>query len=164
MIFSITAKIIKGQGIGYTIGFPTANLDKIPSEKKLKPGVYAGQCWIGERSPLGKEETPDDNQAEVFLNADKTPHPAKAGHPSLKEGNITNENYSCLAYFGPRYIFGETKNAFEIHILNFDKNIVGQELTVELEHFIRSPKKIKNLEELKKQLKKDKKTTLELLK
>ena len=40
--FSITAQVVKGNGLGHTIGFPTANID-IPKGAALpKPGVYAG--------------------------------------------------------------------------------------------------------------------------
>ena len=40
--FSITARVVTGNGLGHTIGFPTANID-IPQGAALpKPGVYAG--------------------------------------------------------------------------------------------------------------------------
>lgn len=40
--YSITAQVVNGNGLGHTIGFPTANID-IPKGAALpKPGVYAG--------------------------------------------------------------------------------------------------------------------------
>ena len=45
-ISSWQGTVIKGQNIGHTIGFPTANLDQIPNEDQLKPGVYLGKCQI----------------------------------------------------------------------------------------------------------------------
>ncbi|HYD35670.1 MAG TPA: riboflavin kinase [Vitreimonas sp.] len=39
-------KVINGEKVGRKIGFPTANLDTLPSEENLNPGVYFGECVI----------------------------------------------------------------------------------------------------------------------
>ncbi|MBT3249237.1 MAG: hypothetical protein HN846_02140 [Candidatus Pacebacteria bacterium] len=44
--FKLIGKVIPGEKVGRTIGFPTANLDQVPNESDLKPGVYAGTCSI----------------------------------------------------------------------------------------------------------------------
>jgi riboflavin kinase / FMN adenylyltransferase len=44
--FKFTGKIIPGEKVGRKIGFPTANLDRMPRESALKPGVYVGTCDI----------------------------------------------------------------------------------------------------------------------
>lgn len=46
--FKLQGTVIPGHNMGHTIGFPTANLDQIPSEQDLKPGVYVGYCWLDE--------------------------------------------------------------------------------------------------------------------
>ena len=131
-----SGKVVSGQNVGHTIGFPTANLDQVPKEKDLKPGVYAGKAWLQKKSPLNKEETSDDSQIEVF---------------------------QTLIFFGPRHIAGETKNVFEVHLLNFTGNLYGLELNVQPLHFIREPKKFKSLEELKEQLENDKEKSIVLM-
>ena len=90
----ISGKVVKGEAVGRTIGFPTANL-QLAKTPKIKPGVYA---------------------ALVTLNG---------------------QNYLGLAYFGPRYIFKEKQDSFEVYIFNFKQNIYGQKLTIKLLQFLR---------------------------
>lgn len=40
-----TTQVIRGQGRGKILGFPTLNL-QIPSNFTFKPGIYAGYVWI----------------------------------------------------------------------------------------------------------------------
>lgn len=40
--YSITSQVVRGNGLGHTLGFPTANID-LPNDGAIpKPGVYAG--------------------------------------------------------------------------------------------------------------------------
>jgi riboflavin kinase/FMN adenylyltransferase len=70
--------------------------------------------------------------------------------------------YDCLPYYGPRFIFGEKHNVFEVFIYDFNKEIYGQTLTIQLTHSLRNPIQITSLEHLELQLNQDKKigTTL----
>lgn len=52
----------------------------------------------------------------------------------------------------------QQKRSLEVHILNFEKNIYGQSVTVEFHDFIREEKKFDSLEALKEQLVKDRET------
>lgn len=47
--YSICGEVVRGNAIGRTIGFPTANIDY--AAEKLLPlvGVYAGRCSVGEK-------------------------------------------------------------------------------------------------------------------
>jgi riboflavin kinase / FMN adenylyltransferase len=46
--FTLTGKVVQGDGIGKTLGFPTANLS---AENELLPGsgVYASHTWVGKK-------------------------------------------------------------------------------------------------------------------
>ena len=45
--YSVSGEVVRGNAIGRTIGFPTANID-YAAEKLLPPaGVYAGRCMAG---------------------------------------------------------------------------------------------------------------------
>lgn len=125
--FSFSGKVVLGQKVGRKIGFPTANLNRVPSEATLKPGVYAGFCTI--------------RQGE----------------------KVRNKNLKCLVYFGPRYIFGEKSNSFEVYIYHYQQSIYDYNLEVKVVKFIRPPQKITNLTTLKNQLEKDKQQGLKIL-
>jgi len=119
---SLTGKVIHGEEVGRTIGFPTANIDLEISSESLSPGVYFGKCQVSE------------------------------------------ETFFCLPYFGPRLIFGETKNIFEVYIFDFHQTIYDQLITVQLLAFMRPPVKVDSLEILQKLLETDKKNGQLLLK
>ncbi len=126
--FTITGTVVPGEKVGRTIGFPTANLNTIPTRGELKPGVYLGTCTIYQEDKLRWKDLP------------------------------------CLPYFGPRFIFGEQHDVFEIYLYSFDASIYNHTVVVTLTHFIREPQQVSSLGELKELLENDKKTGLKLLK
>lgn len=81
--------------------------------------------------------------------------------PRLKHGVyaalviFNRQNYLGLAYFGPRYIFGQKTDNFEVYIFNFDQTIYGRKLTVKLLKFLRPPQAVKRLSRLKRLLERD---------
>lgn len=113
--YSLSARVVRGDQRGRTIGFPTANLQ--PAAGKLVPayGVYA--CWV-QRGPqrlgavanLGVRPTVASNQAEPLLEA---------------------------------------------HLLDFEGDLYGEPLVVELHHFLRPEQRFSGLEALKTQLQQD---------
>jgi riboflavin kinase / FMN adenylyltransferase len=124
--FTITGTVVSGEKVGRTIGFPTANLNNVPTRGELKPGVYLGTCSIYQKDKLRWKDLP------------------------------------CLPYFGPRFIFGEEHDVFEVYLYNFESKIYDHTMVVTLIHYIREPKKVSDLVELKKLLETDKKTGLDL--
>ncbi len=42
--------IIRGEGIGKKLGYPTANIDITPEKVHLGPGIYAAKAKLGEQS------------------------------------------------------------------------------------------------------------------
>ncbi len=73
---------------------------------------------------------------------------------------IDGKEYPAILNFGIKPTFSGTKPLFEVHIFNFDKQIYGKKITVELLDFIREEKKFNSVEELKLQIEKDCKTQL----
>ena len=51
--FSITGKVITGNKVGHTIGFPTINLKLATPKPNLKPGVYVCICRLKQNLYLG---------------------------------------------------------------------------------------------------------------
>lgn len=64
----------------------------------------------------------------------------------------SSKKYPALIYFGPRLVFGEQKNNFELFLLNFNQDLYGQTLTTSVEYFIRKPSQFTSLENLKQGL------------
>lgn len=121
--FSLSARVVRGDQRGRTIGFPTANL-QLPAGKLVpRYGVYA--CWVlrgAERlaavANLGVRPTVAANQAEPLLEA---------------------------------------------HLLDFQGDLYGEPLQVELWHFLRPEQRFSGLDALKDQLQQDLARARELL-
>ena len=71
--------------------------------------------------------------------------------------NILNSNkiLKGIANLGYRPTFNQKKILLEVNIFNFSRNLYNKKLTVEFIKFIRSEKKFKGIDQLKKQIKLD---------
>ena len=79
--------------------------------------------------------------------------------------SFDNERYMSVTNVGPRpSIDNSTVNKVETYILDFSKDIYGQEIEVELVKHLRDIQKFNNIEEVHEQVEKDIKSTIELLK
>ena len=81
---------------------------------------------------------------------------AKPGVYAVKV-NILNSNkiLKGIANLGYRPTFNQKKILLEVNIFNFSRNLYNKKLTVEFIKFIRSEKKFKGVDQLKKQIKLD---------
>jgi riboflavin kinase/FMN adenylyltransferase len=117
--FSLHGQVVKGDKIGRTIGYPTANIF-IEESYKLIPsdGIYA---------------------VTVEMNKDI---------------------FKGMAYIGQRpTINGMTRN-IEVNIFDFNREIYGQDITMNFLEFLRHDVKFTGLEALKEQLHRDKEATI----
>lgn len=113
--FVISGEVIKGNQLGRTIGFPTANIVYPDKKVKIPFGVYkADVCYSGQtyRGMLNYGLKPTVNQK------------------------------------------GENPVA-EVHILDFNRDIYGENIEISVIDKIRDEKRFESLEELKKQIIKD---------
>ncbi|RZL22180.1 MAG: bifunctional riboflavin kinase/FAD synthetase, partial [Pedobacter sp.] len=137
--FSIFGRVIKGDKIGRTIGFPTANIF-VEETYKLIPGdgIYA--------------VTVEMHTNPEIHNLDKN-----------TEGLTVNDQpltYKGMAYIGQRpTINGMTRN-IEVNIFDFDQEIYGQDIKMNFLKFLRHDVKFTGLDALTIQLQKDKEATL----
>ena len=137
--FSIFGRVIKGDKIGRTIGFPTANLF-LEETYKLIPGdgIYAVTVEISEEFEEGS------------INLENR----------LQTPDSTLRAYQGMAYIGQRpTINGMTRN-IEVNIFNFDQEIYGQDIKMNFLKFLRHDVKFTGLEALTLQLHEDKQATL----
>ena len=120
--FELTGTVIKGEQIGKTIGYPTANIF-VQDTYKLIPGdgIYA-----------------------VMVRLDK-------------------EEFKGMLYIGNRPVFKGIKQSVEVNILDFDREIYGEKITVIFKNRIRDDMKLSGIDELKLQIDKDKVEAIKLL-
>ncbi|MCD6231049.1 bifunctional riboflavin kinase/FAD synthetase [Candidatus Aerophobetes bacterium] len=118
---TLIGKVIRGEGRGYSLGYPTANIK--PHRAKLLPisGVYAGRVFIGKKI------------------------------------------YKGIVNIGEKPTFGDKSFGVEVHIINFQKNIYGKNLKIELIKKIREIEKFPSSFCLVKRIEKDKRRVEELL-
>jgi riboflavin kinase/FMN adenylyltransferase len=107
--YRLTGKVVRGDGRGATLGFPTANLKVDPRKLIPAEGVYMG-----------------------YIDGKK-----------------------CVVNIGSRPTFRAGKSTIEAHILNFDKNIRGMTLRLDLFARLRGEKQFADALELAAQIKKD---------
>ena len=69
---------------------------------------------------------------------------------------INNQVVNGIMNIGNRPTVNGTSQSIEVHLLNFDKDIYGLEITVKMIDFIRNEQKFENLDQLKSQIQKDK--------
>ena len=131
--YIISGKVIAGNQLGRTIGFPTANIET-PAYKLLpKEGVYRV-----------KVKLTIDNQKSKIKN-----QKSKIDNQKSKNG---------MLYIGKRTVLKklDTKPQVEVHIFDFNEQIYGQEISLALTHRIRDDIKFENVGQLAKQLHRDK--------
>ncbi len=115
--YRLSGKVVKGQQLGRTIGFPTANL-QVPPEKLIPAqGVYGVRIFSKEL-----------NQGEAILG---------------------------VMNIGNRPTVNGTNQTIEVHVLDWEGDLYGQELTVELLEFLRPEQKFSSLDALKNQIQAD---------
>ncbi len=127
--YLLEGKIEKGDQLGRTIGFPTANLGEI-KQLTPKPGVYAGYTWLSSSD----RETPtvlkvDDSSIASVFNIGY--RPTVSNKMQLRcEAHLLSGEYGADALYGKKAGFY-------------------------LSHRLREEKKFNSIEELKKQISMD---------
>lgn len=113
--YFLTGKVVRGQSLGRTIQFPTANI-YIEEDYKLIPkdGVY------------------------------------------IVKSNFENKIIFGMMNIGSNPTIKNKPNSIEVHFFDFEEDIYGKEIVIEMLHRIRDEHKFENLKTLQAQLKKDK--------
>ena len=141
--FSLTGKVIYGDQIGRTLGYPTANLF-IEESYKIIPsdGIYAVEVEIKDSR----------NKNQVIDN------PFQPNQSEIK--NQKSKIYKGMAYIGHRPTINGMSQNIEVNIFDFADDIYHQSIQLNFLHFIRHDIKFEGLEKLTLQLGRDKESTL----
>ena len=125
MYYVIYGKVIKGDGYGKKLGYPTINLSRrffSKMKKKPKFGVYAGRVFLRKK-------------------------------PTSKSSLLPGKLYQAAIVIGPKDKRGLPK--IEAHLIGFKGNAYGKRAIFEVGKFIRKYKKFKTEKELIKQIEQD---------
>lgn len=68
---------------------------------------------------------------------------------------VDGATHQSVLHYGPRLVFGEEKPQFEVYIFNFDQDIYGKIVEIEIKDFIRPTQKFSSLEAMIEQIHKD---------
>ena len=120
--YQITGRVVEGNKLGRTLGFPTANI-QCDDPDKLVPanGIYAVKV------------------------------------------DVEGVQHNGALSIGHRPTFDNGARTIEVHILGFDDDIYGQEITLHFKHYLRPELKFHSAEELIRQMQLDVEKCLVLL-
>lgn len=112
--YSVRGVVVRGEGRGRGLGFPTANLSVPETDKLLPPeGIYAVRAVLRAGTHLG------------------------------------------ALHLGPRPTFQGSPPTVELHVLDFDRNIYGEEVRVDFVERLREVRPFSSVEALIEQMRED---------
>lgn len=128
--YSARAPVVRGEGRGRALGYATANL-QIPDPNKLlpRPGVYAVRAGLREHAAGGAAEQ-------------VAPYGAPAGLPGL-------------LHLGPRPTFRGSPPSVELHILDFEGDLYGEDVRVDFCARLRDIHPFRTVDELVEAIRRD---------
>jgi riboflavin kinase/FMN adenylyltransferase len=134
--YRVRGLVVRGAGRGRSLGFPTAN---VSAERPLlvPPGVYAGYGWI---EPPGLRDDPW-GQPEI---ENLTPHSPN-----------TWVRHKCVLNIGFRPTFDAAAYAIEVHLLDFEGDLYGRRILVDLVERIRDERRFPDADALRAQIRRD---------
>lgn len=148
--FVLSGKVIKGDQIGRTLGYPTANLI-VEESYKLIPsdGIYAVTVEVQENKNKNQE-----------LHNPYQPINSISSNLNTQISIPNTKIYKGMAYIGHRPTINGLSQNIEVNIFDFSEDIYHQNIKMEFHHFIRHDVKFEGLEKLTEQLGKDKLATM----
>lgn len=119
-------KVVDGNKLGRTIGYPTANLE-IENKNKLIPenGIYAVTLEIGDYS---------QNDGKAF---------------------VSQSFHNGMMSIGIRPTIEDNRRTIEVNIFDFNKEIYGRIVRVYVKYYLRNEERFDTMEQLKNQIDRD---------
>ena len=131
--YSLAGSVVHGNGIGRTIGFPTANIEPLDNNKIVPAsGVY-----------------------EVLISPFLPSFQGRAGVRHSQTTNHQSPIIPALCNIGTNPTIGNTERTIEVHIPDFHGDLYGQKFTLSFLRFIREERKFGSLDGLQQQIKDD---------
>lgn len=131
----------------------------IQCANKLLGRTYFIEGTVVHGNALGRRL--DMPTANIFPKKEKVLLPSGVYASTLVFGK---KRYNSVTNIGRKPTVGSDRTVVETCILDFQKNIYGQNIIVEFHEFLRPEKKFPDIEQLKNQMERDKKHAAEVLK
>lgn len=103
--------------------------------------------------PTANIEAPSDAEEGIFVGYTRA-LPPLTSPPSLREGE-KERGLPSIIFIGAPEMFGETDKRLEAHILDFDGELYGQDIAVEIVRKLRENQKFESKSRLLQQMKQD---------
>jgi riboflavin kinase/FMN adenylyltransferase len=132
-----------GQQRGATLGFPTANLEAIPT---LIPGNGVYAAWVSLEAPeiVRQNEQPEERKGAQFHSPDLS---ISASGPLSRYPGAVN--------IGPNPTFGEDARKVEVHLLDWNGDLINRNLTLDFLERLRDTQAFASKDQLIEQLQRD---------
>jgi len=141
--YSLTGVVVHGDGRGRTLGFATANVSVGAGDKLLpREGVYAALGFATANVSVGAGDKLLPREGVYAVRAAFRTH--------LGEG---------LLHVGPRPTFRGSPPSIELHVLDFDGDLYGEQVRVEFLTRLRDVQPFASTAELVEQMKRDREAT-----
>jgi riboflavin kinase / FMN adenylyltransferase len=141
--FFFSGTVVHGDKLGRKLGYPTANL-KIENDEKIIPGngIYAvyGSVVKSQSAVSSRQST--------------------AGNQELRTNDQLLKGMMSIGF---RPTVDGKKRVIEVNLFDFDKEIYDETLKVYVKKYLREEVKFNSLEDLVKQIDKDKEESLKIL-
>jgi len=143
---------------GRTLGFPTANV-AVPAERAVPAnGVYAAWARLrAEPTASAESATPDCSGFRPSA------HIAAAASVQTQAQNTDIERHRAVINIGTRPTFDNGPRTIEAHLLDFDRDIYGQRLTLDFVTRLRPEQRFNGVEALVAQISHDVEQARQLL-
>lgn len=130
--YAISGVVVHGNGIGSTLGFPTANISYSPSKLLPLSGVYSATVDI------------QDIEQSNF--------------PLFEGVRGSRDSFDAVVNIGTNPTIGNTCTTVEAHLLDFSGSLYDHTLTIHFQRFIRPERRFSSLAALTAQIRSDLRT------
>jgi riboflavin kinase/FMN adenylyltransferase len=156
--YDLDGEVVRGEGRGRKLGFPTANIDT-GAELLPSVGVYAVRARIQEERAPGARSGEDGQERALpargggqRLEDTEEFHPPRFGAPIAGAANLgLNPTFRAGAHAGG----GRDRLVLEVHLLDTDQDLYGARLRVEFHHRLRDERRFPSVDALRQEIAKD---------
>ena len=163
--YAISGVVVHGNGIGSTLGFPTANISYSPSKLLPLSGVYSATVDIQDIEqptiyPIQTSSPLSEGVRGSLLSFSSGVIGSLSGDAdALVRGiNECGNRQNAIVNIGTNPTIGNTCTTVEAHLLDFSGFLYNKVLTIRFQRFIRPERRFSSLAALTAQIRSDLRT------